>query len=471
MKSSCIVTPAKDSFVIVRQSWVEICEGNHCAAMLLNFFVSWHDWKLEHQPHAIRENAIADRHGYKPEQNTTLLQHHTLSELKNGLVGFFAERTISKGIAKLVELGFLEQRRNPNPRYKFDQTHYYLVFPEAIQSAIDSLGRFARSILPKDPVDPPKDLYDSAITSRHTAKVHDEDANLRNHYQDTIQSTFQNTKTNPERVYARSKDVEKSAYAERDSFFSETSHLENLSTSGDRQNAYEFASESKPCGLNKLEALSNSSNDDSYTRGEEEGFQEILANVREMKEASLEVTPDIQKKEISPPPRVTSDDNKVTIFGKPTIGANQKARAKANSLLEQGVKNKRWKDFADYEKFRKYAIEWARQRREGVTPGTEGQKYDERWIETVVSRTATCTIEDSPILTCWKAWCVEIPTPPLISSMPAVEIAAPWSEETKRKADAWLAEHRARKAAIKAEELAQQKRTFELLNRFPIANV
>jgi hypothetical protein len=204
MKTSCIVSPAKDPFVIVRKSWIEICDGNHCAAMLLNFFVSWHDWKIEHQSRAERENDVAQRHGDNPTQNTSLLQHHTVAELKDGLLGLFAEKTISKGITKLLDLGFITQSRNPNPRYKFDQTYHYQVFPSVIQDAIDALSKDTESIPHNGIMQSAKKLYDSAITPNHTAKVPDESSFLANHYQDPFQNTNQDTSqnTNPERARA-----------------------------------------------------------------------------------------------------------------------------------------------------------------------------------------------------------------------------------------------------------------------------
>jgi hypothetical protein len=131
-----------------------------------------------------------------------LLQHHTVAELKDGLLGLFAEKTISKGITKLLDLGFITQSRNPNPRYKFDQTYHYQVFPSVIQDAIDALSKDTESIPHNGIMQSAKKLYDSAITPNHTAKVPDESSFLANHYQDPFQNTNQDTSqnTHPERV-------------------------------------------------------------------------------------------------------------------------------------------------------------------------------------------------------------------------------------------------------------------------------
>jgi hypothetical protein len=228
-KSSSVITPSRDPFVIIRHSWVEICEGNHCAALLLNFLVSWHDWKLDHQPKAHWENDVAERHGDRGLQNTTLLQHHTASELKDGTIGMYGEKTILKAISILIDLGFIAKFRNPNPRYKFDQTHHYLVFPKKIQAALDRLSKSAESSQ-NDDISQTVNLPDESSKMTDGAEILlDRQVNLLNHYQDPLQSTFQSTdqKTNkhtdPKRGRAGVNDVVVEKYLDPDN----SEHPEN----------------------------------------------------------------------------------------------------------------------------------------------------------------------------------------------------------------------------------------------------
>lgn len=189
IKTSCIPSIESDRFVTIRRSWVAICQGNHCAAALLNFFVSWHDWKIEHQPRLKRENDVALNHGVQPSHNVSLIQHHTIAELKDGLCGLYSDKTIQKATNTLVSLGFVEQSRNPDKRYKFDQTKHYLVCPDLIKSALTAFGKNAECNEVKMP--------DEEV------KMPDESVFFTNHYQDTNQDNFQNpstTHTDPDRV-------------------------------------------------------------------------------------------------------------------------------------------------------------------------------------------------------------------------------------------------------------------------------
>jgi len=196
IKSSCVPNIENDRFVVVRRSWVSICQGNHCAAALLNFFVSWHDWKIENQPRAKRENDVAMNHGVQPSQNTSLIQHHTIAELKDGLVGLYSDKTIQKAINLLVDLGFIQKSRNPDPRYKFDQTKHYLVITDLIKSALSAFGKNAECIKQKYQMEEVK-------IPDETVKIPDEAVFFLNHYQDTYQNNYQDpssTHTDPDRA-------------------------------------------------------------------------------------------------------------------------------------------------------------------------------------------------------------------------------------------------------------------------------
>ena len=203
MKSSCISNLPNDRFVVIRQSWVSICRDNHCAAALLNFFVSWHDWKIENQPRSQRENTVALNHGVESSLHTSLIQHHSLAELKQGLCGLYSEKTIQKAIAVLVNLGFVQPSRNPDPRYKFDRTTHYLVVIDLIKSALHALGNFTESMLTSKQNSRIDGLIDSVKIPDGEVKIPDGEVKVSNHYQDTNQDNYQhptNTHEDPERV-------------------------------------------------------------------------------------------------------------------------------------------------------------------------------------------------------------------------------------------------------------------------------
>jgi hypothetical protein len=161
------------------------------------------------------------------------------------------------------------------------------------------------------------------------------------------------------------------------------------------------------------------------------------------------------------------DKNK-TILGKPTLKAQQQDRARSGSHLSRGIKNKRWDNLADFKKFKAYAIEWARQRREKVTPGTDGQEYGEKWIEIVLDRTANCANEDSTDLTCWKNWQLEKQafSPEFVA--PELAVVTTTIEESrarfKKILDASKLEAAKNQAAHEAEQRASQETRWGLMS-------
>lgn len=130
MKTSCIRHPENERLIMARTWQVAFCENDICASLLLNFFEYWHNIKLEQKYKSSRANDIAENHGDSRTQDETLLQFHTLEELSDGILGAFGQSKIREAIAYLTNRGVISQHSNPNPRYSFDRTKYYLFHPE-----------------------------------------------------------------------------------------------------------------------------------------------------------------------------------------------------------------------------------------------------------------------------------------------------------------------------------------------------
>ena len=130
-KVSCINNPLNERLIIIREWQVRACEGDCCAAALLNLFAYWHDVKLDKQSkikylkpnHQVSEN--------------DLLQWHTSEDLKLGLLDLYADKKIRKSIKLLVQLGFISVRRNPNQKYKYDQTKFFLFNPSEVNKWLE----------------------------------------------------------------------------------------------------------------------------------------------------------------------------------------------------------------------------------------------------------------------------------------------------------------------------------------------
>lgn len=170
MRSSCIKHPAKEPLIIVREWQVEACDGNRCAAILLSFFEYWHDIKLQMASKSARQNDIAIAHGDSPTQDETLLQFHNEQELEAGILGFYGTSSIRKAISLLKEKDFISVHANPNNRYKFDQTRYFLFHDEQINQWLEK----------RHSSDSSKVTDRGLKTTDESVKTTDESVNLRN---------------------------------------------------------------------------------------------------------------------------------------------------------------------------------------------------------------------------------------------------------------------------------------------------
>ncbi len=146
MRSSCIPHPEKEALVIIRAWQVKACDGNHCAAALLSVFEYWHNVRLAQSEKSAKQNDIAEMHGDSRTQDESLYQFHTEEDLENNLLGLYKKSSIRKAIALLLSKGFVSVYNNPNPRYRFDRTRYFLLETEALKAFLASAKNNGTSV-------------------------------------------------------------------------------------------------------------------------------------------------------------------------------------------------------------------------------------------------------------------------------------------------------------------------------------
>lgn len=139
MRSSCVTHLSKEALVIIRESYVNFCGGDVVEAALISFFEYWHNVKIAMQDKNITANKVAERHGEAGTQDESLYQFHNLTELSDGIMRIGGETKIKSALVGLVKRGVISIHRNPNPRYKFDKTSYYLFHPSPLQKFIDNI--------------------------------------------------------------------------------------------------------------------------------------------------------------------------------------------------------------------------------------------------------------------------------------------------------------------------------------------
>lgn len=77
-----------------------------------------------------KSNDVAEAHGDVRTQDESLLQFHSHNELIEGILAIYGRGAVIAANKLLEEKGAISVHRNPNPRYSFDKTNYYLFHPD-----------------------------------------------------------------------------------------------------------------------------------------------------------------------------------------------------------------------------------------------------------------------------------------------------------------------------------------------------
>lgn len=130
MKTSCIRYPESNIYLQLHAWMFELCKGNQCAALLIAFFSGWHDWKLKHDSYYRRYNDIAETHGDGRPHIENAYLFFTIEELIEGIMGLYGKKAINEALDFLVAIGIISIHKNPNPRYYFDKTRYFIFYAD-----------------------------------------------------------------------------------------------------------------------------------------------------------------------------------------------------------------------------------------------------------------------------------------------------------------------------------------------------
>jgi hypothetical protein len=131
MNISSIRHPENSTYIELHEWMKSICRGNPCAAMLLGIFSSWHKYRM-------RNDVLYQRYTKRNHSELQICSDNkkaylffTLEELMAELMGLFQKSDINQALQVLESLGIISIYRNPNERYYFDKTKYF-VFHEDV---------------------------------------------------------------------------------------------------------------------------------------------------------------------------------------------------------------------------------------------------------------------------------------------------------------------------------------------------
>lgn len=162
---------AGDSFLMLRASYVNICNGNIVAAALIHIFEQWHIAKIKHREQERKYRKANSMNEPASQLTESLYQWHTIADLERQLMGLGKREKIQEARAQLVGMGIISEHKNPNPKFAFDKTNYFIFYPEAVETYLELCrDRMAENVEPSaDDVQPSAENRErSAENSRNT---------------------------------------------------------------------------------------------------------------------------------------------------------------------------------------------------------------------------------------------------------------------------------------------------------------
>jgi len=143
MIESVLARIPSDQILILRKSYIDICDGSKQAAALLAYFEYWHTIKQAQitKSMAMFQAGETDQ----PLTKQHLLQFHTRDEVLDETLGLISYSKLSTARKILREKGFVSEHKNPNPRYAFDNTIYYLLHPDVVNKALEEYSKNGKS--------------------------------------------------------------------------------------------------------------------------------------------------------------------------------------------------------------------------------------------------------------------------------------------------------------------------------------
>ena len=132
--------PATSHVAILREDYVAICGGDHCAAMLLNQFEYWHRGMILQRANARAVNQKLRSVGDDPTQIEELWAYRMVDDIQASILGCWGRNKVLDALKALCSGGenSLVLRRQ-SPRFIGDKSYQYLFNAPAVQDAVDRL--------------------------------------------------------------------------------------------------------------------------------------------------------------------------------------------------------------------------------------------------------------------------------------------------------------------------------------------
>lgn len=137
MKESCIAHTPKQKLVILKEDYQFLADNNNCAAILLQIFEYWTDYKFtKNEERKLKNDAIEKKTGNRPLDENDFWIYKTEIDLSTDTLGLYKERTIRDSLKILMNKKYVTRRNNP--KYRWDRTYQYLFSINTVQKDINT---------------------------------------------------------------------------------------------------------------------------------------------------------------------------------------------------------------------------------------------------------------------------------------------------------------------------------------------
>lgn len=166
-------------YIYRHEDYQEICSGDDCAGQILSLFEFWTTCRMEE----IRRVEIYNEQSKKARMPMLpipdLWLYETVDSIRQGIFGAYGDSYVRRSLKKLVELGFISDRKS---KTTFDQTKEYKFNTEFIQMALDQWWNSKKPETIEN-LDPVKITDEPVNLTQETVKIMDEPVNLEfDHY-------------------------------------------------------------------------------------------------------------------------------------------------------------------------------------------------------------------------------------------------------------------------------------------------
>jgi len=128
--------------LLIRDEFLAITFGNHCAAAILADMEYWTNWKLDDIERKLKRMLDVGADTATLEREPWL--YKSAKMFSEDLLYLYKEDTILKALKQLRERGYILRRRNP--RYGWDRTYQYKLEITRVQEAIATAPSYSKNL-------------------------------------------------------------------------------------------------------------------------------------------------------------------------------------------------------------------------------------------------------------------------------------------------------------------------------------